>query len=98
MMGLYESELNKQIHLRNRQRREWDMLNKNMEIEGEKRKRDISEQEKMLEQERREENRIEIAETEASKTLTQAMVRSSQEDDCQETLLKVVDVLRDQNG
>ena len=96
-MGLYESELSKQLFLRNKQRQEWDMMNKKIEAEKEKQKKDGSHQQRLIDQEKRDDDRVEMAETEVSKKLTSTMVRSFQEDD-NETLGKVVDVLKDHTG
>lgn len=99
LMGLYESELNKQLFLRNKQKKEWDMMNKKIEAENEKKKNECSNQQRIIDQEKREDDRLEMAETDASKKLTNAMVRSSQRNENNnETLDKVVDVLKDQNG
>ena len=99
LMGLYESELNKQLFLRNKQRKEWDMMNKKIEAENHRRQEEGSDQQRLMDQEKREEDRVELTETTASKKLTQAMLRSCQEhDDGNDTLEKVVDVLKDQNG
>ena len=100
LMGLYESELNKQIHLRNKQRKEWDVMNKKMEADMEKKKTEISQQQRLLEQDKRDEDRVEIRETNKSKNLVATMVQSAhdEEEDDDDTLLKAVEVLQDQNG
>lgn len=75
------------------------MMNKKIEAENEKIQQEGSEQQRLLDKEKREEDKVEMAETNASKKLTRAMVISSQEDDdANDTLDKVVDVLKDQNG
>ena len=98
LMGLYESELTKQLFLRNKQRKEWDMMKEKIQAETERKEKEISNQQRLLEQEKRDENRAEMAETDVSKNLANAMLRSSQDDDDDDTLLKIVDVLKDQNG
>lgn len=98
-MGLYESEINKQLHLRNRQRREWESMKKKQIADDENKKRQSSHQQKLLEQERREQDQIEMNETNVSKKLTASMVNACQEaEDDDDVLIKVVEVLRDQNG
>lgn len=96
-LGLYESELNKQIHLRNKQRKEWDMMKKRMEHDEEKKMAQITKERELVEEEAKEEERIEIEETRVSKKLTSAMVRSALEEPAQ-ALNKIVDVLQNQNG
>lgn len=96
-MGLYESEINKQIHLRNRQRREWDMIKKRIASEEEEKRKEKTKEQHLVEQEQREEDRIEIEETRASKNLASSMVRSALAGES-DTLQKVVDVLQNQNG
>lgn len=98
-MGLYESELNKQMILRNKQRREWELMNKKILADEENKKQEHSHKQRLLDEEKKEEDRAEIAETEKSKKLNNAMVKSSQDDDSDnETLSKAVDVLKDQHG
>ena len=97
LMGLYESELNKQILLRKRQKREWDsMLKKLAQQQQQKEKAKLEEEEK-LEQERREEDLIEMDQTRVSKDLCSVMVKSALAKEAG-TLQKVVDVLQNQNG
>ena len=96
-MGLYELELSKQLYLRNKQKREWDMMNKQMKINEELKKQELSSQQAILEQEKKDEDRTEKSETDASRKLTAAMVQSYQKGD-HDTLTKVVEVLRDQSG
>lgn len=95
MMGLYESELTKQILLRKRQRQEWDMMKKKKAAEEEQIQNSNKEEE--ANQEQREEERIEIEETRVSKGLASEMVRTSLGDQG-DTLKRVVDVLQNQNG
>lgn len=98
-MGLYESEISKQLHLRNRQRREWDAMRKKIQADEEKQRSELLTQQKVLEQEKRREDRTEIAETDASKKLAAAMVKSSRDGaDDDDVLNRAVEVLRDQNG
>lgn len=96
-MGLYESELNKQILLRKRQKREWDSMAKKMALAEEERQRKRREEEEKLEQERREEDRVELEETRVSKDVCSAMVKSALGRQA-DTLQKAVDVLQNQNG
>ena len=63
LMGLYESELNKQILLRKRQKREWDTMLKKMAQQQEQRERDKAEEQEKLEKERQEENILEMDQT-----------------------------------
>lgn len=96
-MGLYESELNKQIHLRSRQKKEWGKMKQKIEADIEKNNQEISEQQRRDEQEKIDDDRMELVATTTSKKLTASMVRSAQEKG-DDTLLKAVEVLRDQNG
>lgn len=88
-MGLYQSEVTKQTHLRKMQKREWELMKKNDKKQMEK--------ELAIEKDQREENLAELAETDASKKLASAMVKSSlgKKDD---TLQRAVDLLQNQNG
>lgn len=98
-MGLYNSELNKQIHLRNKQKREWEKMKKAMEGDMQKRMEERARNQSILEQEKRNDDRIEMVETDRSKKLTNAMVYSAQEGlAVDETLHRAVEVIRDQNG
>lgn len=97
LMGLYESELSKQILLRNRQRKEWEMMKKKCEIRQQQKQKESSELEQQQLQEKEAENRTEIAETDASKKLTNAMLASAR-DKKDDTLQKAVEVLHNQNG
>lgn len=96
-MGLYESELNKQIHLRNRQKKEWDMMKKKIAVAEEQKIQEAAEGQNLIDQEQRDADRIELEETQTSKKLASEMVRSSlaQESD---SLKKIVEVLQNQNG
>lgn len=95
-MGLYESELTRQIHLRNRQRKEWQMLKKNMENPPPT--PTLPEAANLrFQEEKRKEDRQELEETTASKQLASAMVASAQ-NNAGDTLQKVVDLLNNQNG
>lgn len=96
-LGLYESELSKQIHLRNKQRKEWDMMKKKMEQEQEKKKSKKAEEQQLIDEEEKEEERVEIEETRVSKKLAAAMVRSAAEEPSN-VLEKIVEVLQNQNG
>lgn len=96
-MGLYESELNKQIHLRNKQKQEWDMMKKKLVLAEEQRKEKAYQDQQLIDQEQREEDRIEIEETRLSKNLVSEMVKSALGEQSS-TLHKVVDVLQNQNG
>ena len=96
-MGLYESELNKQIHLRNRQKKEWDMMKKKIAVAEEQKIQEAAEGQNLIDQEQRDADRIELEETQTSKKSASEMVRSSlaQESD---SLKKIVEVLQNQNG
>ena len=96
-MGLYESELSKQIHLRNKQRREWENMKKAMKTNEENKREHFHNKQLILEKEQREENMEELRETEVSKNLCTAMVRSANEE-VEFILQKIVDVLQNQNG
>ena len=73
-------------------------MKKKIREEEEKKKNDLSSRQKNLEQEKRREDHQEIVETDVSKKLTAAMLKSSQEREIESTLDRAVDVLRDQNG
>lgn len=96
-MGLYESELSKQIHLRNKQRREWENMKKAMKTNEENKREHFHNKQLILEKEKREENMEELRETEVSKNLCTAKVRSTNEE-VEFILQKIVDVLQNQNG
>lgn len=96
-LGLYQSELTKQIHLRNKQRKEWDAMKKKMAISEEERISKKSKEQQLIEQEEKAEEKNEIEETRVSKRLTSAMTKSALAE-TSETLKKVVDVLHNQNG
>lgn len=96
-MGLYESELTKQIHLRNKQKQEWDMMKKKMVIAEERKVQERAREQDVLEKEQREEDRIELEETRISKNLCAAMVKTPLASGA-EALQKVVEVLKNQNG
>lgn len=99
LMGLYQSELSRQIHLRNKQKREWELMKKKIDLENDKKKKNLSHQQELFEQEQRQGDREELEETEASKKLASAMLRSaSGQDNYEETLSKAVDLLHNQNG
>ena len=92
-MGLYQSELGKQIHLRNKQKREWETMKKNME----KKKMEEARQQALFEKEQQEHDSFELEETENSKSLSSAMLKSARENS-DDTLRKAVDLLHNQNG
>lgn len=95
-MGLYQSELSKQMFLRNKQKREWDAIRKKTEVQNTKRL--LSEEtETQLDNERRDDDAIELQETDLSKKLSQSMLRSARCKD-EETMQKMVDLLHNQNG
>lgn len=96
-MGLYESELSRQIHLRSRQKKEWQMLRKKMEAEANSRHVIPEQVEKEIQEEKRKDDQRELAETATSKQLAAAMMRSSTAND-DETLHKCADLLNNQNG
>lgn len=85
------------MHLRNKQRREWDAIKKKMQMAEVERKEEVSRKEKMLDHDKMDEDRIELQETAASKQLTTAMVKSAR-GNSDETLQKAVEVLQNQNG
>lgn len=98
-MGLYQSELSRQIHLRNKQKREWESLKKKIAKDMEQQKKDLTNEQDLFEQEQRQEDLEEMRETEASKKLATAMLRSASGlDNYEETLSKAVDLLQNQNG
>ena len=94
-MGLYESELSRQIHLRSRQKKEWHALRKKMEEAAALASNSDDVEKQLLEDKRKEDSR-EMQETAASKQLAAAMVNSSTESK-DETLHKCVDLLNNQN-
>ena len=96
-MGLYQSELSKQIFLRNKQKKEWEMMKKNIAHAEEKKREEKSVEQKRIEKEQQEEDLLEINETQSSKKLTAAMVKSSLEKN-DDTLQRAVDVIQNQNG
>lgn len=97
LMGLYQTELTKQIHLRNRQRKEWDMLKKKTLTTQEQRESDNSREEQLLQKEKDDEDKIELQETQVSKRLTNDMLKSARQKDG-ETLQKAVEVIYNQTG
>lgn len=97
-MGLYQSELTKQIHLRKLQKKEWERMKKKRFLDNQQQQTDLSnKQTAQVESEERAETLRELEETEASKRLASAMVKSSLEM-CPNTLKKAVDVIQNQNG
>lgn len=96
-MGLYQSKLSRQLHLRNKQKQEWDMMKKNIEIEKKQIALQLFRQKEMIDQEERDEEDTEIKETELSKKLCSSMVKSSRNNDL-DTLQKTVDLLQNMNG
>ena len=92
-MGLYESEISKQIHLRNKQRKEWEAMKKKLEVQPSK----GLEVQRQLEEVRRLDDAVELKETQASKKLASAMVKSAK-GGVDDTLQKAVDFLNNQNG
>lgn len=96
-MGLYQSELSKQIHLRKIQQREWESLKKKISLNMQEKEKESNEREFRREQEEREENRTELEETNTSKKLAANMVQSALESR-DDTLKKVADLLQNQNG
>lgn len=97
-MGLYQSELSRQIHLRNKQKREWVTLRKKIAQTNEERNSKISQQQELLQQEQDKADQEEMLETETSKKLASSMVSSAANEGVADTLLKVVDILQNQNG
>lgn len=95
-MGLYESEISKQIHLRNKQKREWDIMKEKLLASPPKRL--MSEElEKQLEEQKRQQDSQELEETHSSKKLAAAMIRSAR-GGMDDTLQRAVDVINNQNG
>lgn len=97
-MGLYQSELNKQIHLRNKQKQEWDLMKKKLQISEEKKQTELSKKQMLLEKEQEMEDQQEVQETDVSKTLSAAMVQSARDHETSHTLQRAVDLLHNQNG
>ena len=62
-MGLYQSELNKQMFLRNKQKKEWEMMKKKIATEQEKKKEEKTDDQLRIEKERREDELAKINET-----------------------------------
>ena len=73
------------------------MIKKRIASEEEEKRKEKTKEQHLVEQEQREEDRIEIEETRASKNLASSMVRSALAGES-DTLQKVVDVLQNQNG
>lgn len=73
------------------------MMRKKIEADKEKARNDLLAKQQLLEQEKDDEDRLEIAQTEHSKKLTSTMIQSSQ-NGSDDVLHRVVEVLRDQNG
>lgn len=96
-MGLYESEISKQMYLRNKQKREWEVMKKKIALDKELSQKSLIEQQQVYDQERREEDRLEIRETETSKKLALAMLKSANENS-DDTLQRAVELLHNQNG
>lgn len=96
-MGLYQAELSKQIFLRNKQKREWEAMTKKIAAANERKKDEKTEEQLRLEQEEREQNLNEINETQVSKKLCSAMVKSALERN-NDTLERAVEVIQNQNG
>lgn len=95
-MGLYESEISKQIYLRNQQRKEWEAMKKKYNASPSTRL--LPENlERQYEEEKRADESTEILETQAAKNLATAMMRSARSG-LDDTLHKAVDVINNQNG
>ena len=98
-MGLYEAELSKQIHLRNKQQKEWETMKKKMGAE----KTVSTAREQHLKDDKLEDDRIELEETNKSKSLASsllkgALARANDEEEDVDVLQKAVDVILNQNG
>ena len=96
-MGLYESEISRQMQLRNRQKKEWQALRKKFQNTIPLTSVLPNTIEKHFEEEKKNDDRRELEETAVSKQLASAMMTSSQERS-DETLQKVADLLHNQNG
>lgn len=92
-MGLYQLELSRQIHLRNKQKREWEVMKKKEAISQEKKQA----QQDLVEKELRAEDAEELQETEISKQLASEMNESAR-DNSDDTLMRAVNLLHNQNG
>ena len=92
-MGLYQSEVTKQSHLKKMQKKEWDMMKKKISEVEKQKEGNLTDQQTNND----DENRIELEETEVSKKLDSAMTKSciDKKDD---TLRRAVDLLHNQNG
>ena len=97
-MGLYESELSRQIHLRSRQKKEWQIQRKKMEEAAAAKASKPVEIEKQILEDKKKEDIREMEETATSKQLAATMVRSSAASNQVETLQNCVDLLNNQNG
>lgn len=73
------------------------MMKKKLVLAEEQRKEKAYQDQQLIDQEQREEDRIEIEETRLSKNLVSEMVKSALGEQSS-TLHKVVDVLQNQNG
>ena len=96
-MGLYQLELSRQVHLRNKQKREWEIMKKKQAISQEKKEKHLSHQQELFEKQQRAEDLEELQETEASKKLAAQMTNSAREKS-DDTLLRAVNLLQNQNG
>lgn len=100
-MGLYEAELSKQIHLRNKQQKEWEIMKKKMGMA-----RNHDNQKEGL-TDKQEDDRIEMEETSMSKKVAASLASSAAslgDGNCDEdeviadVIQKAVDLLLNQNG
>ena len=96
-MGLYQSELTKQIYLRNKQKKEWEMMKKKMAVAEDRSREKKTGEEERMQRDKHEEDLEELQETRASKKLVSDMVKSALEKNA-DSLQRAVEVLQNQNG
>lgn len=85
------------MQLRNRQKKEWEVMKRKMDHVTEEKKKAFAQQQQIGQQERRNEDRVELMETETSKQLALAMLKSAKENS-DDTLQRAVELLHNQNG
>ena len=84
------------MHLRNKQRREWEKMKKQIDSNNSKQALE-EEQLKLQEEAKRKEDKIEMEETLVSKKLSAVMSRNARQQK-HDTLQNAVDLLANQNG
>lgn len=72
-------------------------MKKKMACATEEKKKALAQQQQLIDKERRDDDRTELMETETSKKLALAMLKSAQ-DNSSDTLQKAVELLHNQNG